>query len=135
MLLVLVVALVVVGPKDLPKLMRKMGQWTAKARGMADQFRRSFDDMARQSELDELRKELDELRNTRPLAGVEQQLHETFTSPAVSLEPEPAAPVDPAPQPAAAIDAEAAETAAFEPAAEPVHPQTPLEPTQHPPAP
>ena len=36
MLLVLVVALVVVGPKDLPKLMRKMGQWTAKARGMAD---------------------------------------------------------------------------------------------------
>ncbi len=91
MLLVLVVALVVVGPKDLPKLMRKMGQWTAKARGMADQFRRSFDEMARQSELDELRKELDELRNTRPLADVEQQMSQTLSGPAVSLEPEAAA--------------------------------------------
>jgi sec-independent protein translocase protein TatB len=118
MLLVLVVALVVVGPKDLPKLMRKMGQWTAKARGMADQFRRSFDDMARQSELDELRKELDELRNTRPLAGVEQQFNEALTGPSVSLDPEPApetaAPADPAAQPAAAVEAAAAETAAAE---------------------
>jgi sec-independent protein translocase protein TatB len=88
MLIVLVVALVVVGPKDLPKLMRRMGQWTAKARGMADQFRRSFDEMARQTELDELRKELDELRNARPLADVEQTLMEPLSGPAVSFEPE-----------------------------------------------
>lgn len=88
MLLVLVVALVVVGPKDLPKLMRKIGQWTAKARGMADQFRRSFDEMARQSELDELRKELDELRNTRPLADVDQAMTKALNGPAVSLDPE-----------------------------------------------
>ncbi|GAA0563356.1 Sec-independent protein translocase protein TatB [Rhizomicrobium electricum] len=129
MLLVLVVALVVVGPKDLPKLMRKMGQWTAKARGMADQFRRSFDDMARQSELDELRKELDELRNARPLAGVEQQLNDVMTGPAVSLDPdpipEPAIPVDAAAEPAATTQAEAAEHAveAGEPAPAP-QPQT-----------
>ena len=89
MLLVLIVALVVVGPKDLPKLMRKMGQWTAKARGMADQFRRSFDEMARQSELDELRKELEELRNTRPLAEVDQQMSQALAGPAVTLNPEP----------------------------------------------
>ncbi len=88
MLLVLVVALVVVGPKDLPKLMRKMGQWTAKARGMADQFRRSFDEMARQSELDELRKELDELRTSRPLAEIDQQMSQTLAGPAVSFAPE-----------------------------------------------
>src|SRR5512142_962011 len=88
MLLVLVVALVVVGPKDLPKLMRKMGQYTAKARGMADQFRRSFDERARQSELDELRKELDELRNTRPLADVDQQVSQALAGPAVSFEPD-----------------------------------------------
>ena len=91
MLLVLIVALVVVGPKDLPKLMRKMGQWTAKARGMADQFRRSFDEMARQSELDELRKELDELRNARPLADIDQKMSQMLTGPAVSLEPTVAA--------------------------------------------
>jgi sec-independent protein translocase protein TatB len=62
-LVILIVALVVVGPKDLPKLLRTLGQWAGKARGMADQFRRSFDDMARQSELDELRKEVNKLKN------------------------------------------------------------------------
>ena len=59
---ILVVALVVVGPKDLPKLMRTAGQWAGRARVMADQFRRSFDDMARQSELDELRQQVNKLQ-------------------------------------------------------------------------
>lgn len=61
-LVIVIVALVVVGPKDLPKLLRKMGQWAGKARAMADQFRRSFDDMARQSELDDLRNEVNKLK-------------------------------------------------------------------------
>ena len=59
---ILIVALVVVGPKDLPKLMRTAGQWAGRARAMADQFRRSFDDMARQTELDELRNQVNTLR-------------------------------------------------------------------------
>jgi sec-independent protein translocase protein TatB len=112
MLLVLVVALVVVGPKDLPKLMRKMGQWMAKARGMADQFRRSFDEMARQSELDELRKELDELRTSRPLADIDQQMSQALTGPAVSFAPETKAaeagaepaPTEPVPAEPAVVD-------------------------------
>src|SRR5437868_11717047 len=77
-LLLLIVALVVVGPKDLPKVMRTAGQWTGKARDMANEFRRSFDEMARQSELDELRKEIESLRNERPLAGVERDLHQSI---------------------------------------------------------
>lgn len=56
------VALLVVGPKDLPVLMRKVGRVMGKARGMANEFRARFDEMARQSELDELRKEVDALR-------------------------------------------------------------------------
>ncbi len=56
------VALIVVGPKDLPVLMRKVGQITARVRGMAAEFRASFDELARQSELDELRKEVEALR-------------------------------------------------------------------------
>jgi len=60
---IIVVALVVVGPKDLPRLMRSAGQWAGRARAMADQFRRSFDDMARQAELDELRAEVTKLQN------------------------------------------------------------------------
>jgi sec-independent protein translocase protein TatB len=62
-LIVLVVALVVVGPKDLPRLMNMAGRWAGKARGMANEFKKSFDDMARQEELDKLRTELEELRD------------------------------------------------------------------------
>ena len=51
-ILLLVVALVVVGPKDLPRLMNMMGRWAGKARDMANEVRRSFDEMARQAELD-----------------------------------------------------------------------------------
>lgn len=67
-LIVLIVALVVIGPKDLPRFMRMAGRWMGKARSMADQFRRSFDEMSRQAELDELRAELNALRQDRPLA-------------------------------------------------------------------
>jgi sec-independent protein translocase protein TatB len=61
------VALIVVGPKDLPGLMRKVGQFMARVRGMAAEFRASFDELARQSELDELRREVEALRTTKPL--------------------------------------------------------------------
>ena len=103
--ILLAVALVVVGPKDLPRLMRIIGQWTGKARAMANEFRKSFDDMARQSELDELRKEIESLRTARPFADVENELNKSIipddmksnpmtaakAPPTVSLEPEPAA--------------------------------------------
>ncbi len=56
------VALLVVGPERLPGLLRQLGKIVAKARGMANEFRASFDEMARQSELDELRKEVEALR-------------------------------------------------------------------------
>jgi sec-independent protein translocase protein TatB len=62
LLIAAVFALIVVGPKDLPVLLRKFGQFMAKLRGMAAEFRASFDEMARQSELDELRKEVEALR-------------------------------------------------------------------------
>lgn len=61
-LIVVVVALIVVGPKDLPMLLRKIGQFMGKMRSMANEFRASFDEMARQSELDELRKEVEAMR-------------------------------------------------------------------------
>ncbi|HTQ14114.1 MAG TPA: Sec-independent protein translocase protein TatB [Rhizomicrobium sp.] len=77
-LIVLVVALVVVGPKDLPRLMRTAGAWMAKARNMANEFRRSFDEMARQSELDELRAEIEALRGQRPFSGIENDLHQSI---------------------------------------------------------
>ena len=55
-LLVLLVALVVIGPKDLPRVLRVVGKWVAKARGVANQFRSGFDEMVRESELADLEK-------------------------------------------------------------------------------
>jgi sec-independent protein translocase protein TatB len=63
-IIVIVVALLVLGPKDLPLMMRKLGRFMAKMRGMAAEFRSGFDELARQAELDELRKEVDALRRT-----------------------------------------------------------------------
>ena len=62
LLVIAAVALIVVGPKDLPVLLRKLGQFVARIRGMANEFRASFDEMARQSELDELRREVQAMR-------------------------------------------------------------------------
>ncbi|WP_428682240.1 Sec-independent protein translocase protein TatB [Sphingopyxis sp.] len=56
-LLVVVVALVVIGPKDLPKAMRFVGKWVGKARGMARHFRSGLDTMMREAELEELEKQ------------------------------------------------------------------------------
>ncbi len=54
LLLVAIVALVVIGPKDLPRLMRVVGQWVGKAKGVARQFRSGFDEMVREAELREM---------------------------------------------------------------------------------
>jgi sec-independent protein translocase protein TatB len=112
------VALIVVGPKDLPMLMRKVGQFMARVRGMAAEFRASFDELARQSELDELRREVQALRETRPMDYAAQHLGAadivsdiktdlTRTSAEIAehtgpiAEPPPLAPAEPEPDKAA----------------------------------
>ncbi|MHA6720896.1 Sec-independent protein translocase protein TatB [Sphingomonas sp. RS6] len=57
LLLVAVVALLVIGPKDLPRAMRVVGKWVGRARGVARQFRSGFDTMMREAELAELEKQ------------------------------------------------------------------------------
>ena len=61
-LLLAAAALIVVGPKDLPVMMRKLGQFVARGRAMAREFQSAFDDIAKQAELDELRKEIEDLK-------------------------------------------------------------------------
>jgi sec-independent protein translocase protein TatB len=67
-IILIVVALIVVGPKDLPKMLRKAGQFMNRMRGMANEFRSSFDEMARQSELEDLRKEVEAMRKASQAA-------------------------------------------------------------------
>jgi sec-independent protein translocase protein TatB len=57
-LLIAIVALVVIGPKELPGLLRTWGRWMAQMRGMAAEFRGHVDEMVRQSDLDEVKKQL-----------------------------------------------------------------------------
>ncbi len=83
--IMLIVALVVVGPKDLPRLMNMAGKWAGKARAMATEFRRSFDEMARESELAELRKEIEDLKKNNPvndlaasMASVESEVNSSM---------------------------------------------------------
>ncbi len=83
LLFIAIVALVVVGPKDLPIMMRKLGQFVAKGRAMANEFRAAFDDIAKQAELDELRKEIETLKREnemttamKELADVERDINE-----------------------------------------------------------
>jgi sec-independent protein translocase protein TatB len=63
-----------VGPKELPLLMRKAGAMMTKVRAMASDFRATFDEMARQSELDELRKEVESLREKNPLSEFQDDI-------------------------------------------------------------
>jgi sec-independent protein translocase protein TatB len=76
LVVIAVVALIVVGPKDLPKLLRQLGRMVGKMRRMADEFRTSFEDMARQSELDELRKEVDALRSGQMQPSIVSDIHQ-----------------------------------------------------------
>ena len=98
-------ALIFVGPKDLPLLMRKLGQFIGKGRRMAREFQSAFEDIARQSELDELKKEIEALKRSNmmtqaqeDLAAVEADINSAVMrqseapSPPPSAEPQPSAP-------------------------------------------
>ena len=57
LLIIAIVALIVIGPKDLPKVMRTVGGWIGRARGMAKHFRSGIDTMMRETELEEMQKQ------------------------------------------------------------------------------
>jgi sec-independent protein translocase protein TatB len=103
LLVIAAIALIVVGPKDLPVMLRKLGQFLGRMRALANEFRASFEDMARQSELDELRREVEAMRSGRydtvQLADVEAD--QVLADIHADLTGQPAAPViEPEPEPA-----------------------------------
>lgn len=68
--MVAVVLILVVGPKDLPPMLRSFGRTVKKYRGMANDFKRQFDDALEESELDELRQTVAEAKTYNPLNQV-----------------------------------------------------------------
>jgi sec-independent protein translocase protein TatB len=56
-----VVALIVIGPKELPAVLRAIGQWTTKIRRMAGEFQSQFQEAMREAEMADLKKQVDEI--------------------------------------------------------------------------
>jgi sec-independent protein translocase protein TatB len=69
-----VVALVVVGPKDLPKLMRSAGRMASQARKVADEFRGQMNEALREAELDDLKSSISEIKSLNPTNMIRDEL-------------------------------------------------------------
>ena len=83
-----IVALVVIGPKDLPRVLRLVGQWVGKARAMSRHVRSGFDTMRREAELDEMQKQWD-AQNAAIIASTRIDLPEV-AMPDIDAAPPPA---------------------------------------------
>ena len=105
LLFLVIIALVILGPKDLSLTMRKLGQFVAKGRSMANEFRAAFDDIARQAELDDLRKEIEDLKRDNAvtqavdeLKEVEKDINQTVLREEAKLKEDMAKPITPDPE-------------------------------------
>jgi len=139
-LLIGVVALIVIGPKELPTVMRTLGQWTRKVRGMASEFQNQFQEAMREAEMADLKKEVDDLahdvKNFDPLKEVRADLESTgeVVKRSLASTPEPAATLSDSRAEMALAEPQAeAPPAATEAAAEPqasAPPEAPTEPAR-----
>lgn len=122
LLVIAVVALVVIGPKELPGMLRSWGKWMSTMRGMASEFRGHVDEMVRQSELDEVKKQLTSATTGLDVASLDptkeiksaiqegmaegdkalSEVKSTFDNPLAEPESAPQIAADPAPQAAEA---------------------------------
>lgn len=75
LLVIAVVLIVVVGPKDLPGMLRTFGRTTSQLRRMAGDFRRQFDDALREAEIDEVRKTAADLKKLDPTADIRKAMN------------------------------------------------------------
>jgi sec-independent protein translocase protein TatB len=142
-IIIAVIALVVIGPKELPAVLRTVGQWMGKIRRMAAEFQGQFQEAMREAEMADLKKSIDSITDaTRgigdPLGTVTRNIENAFTDKPAAT---PVTPSEPSLSSAPATPPAASETAAApttEPsvAAEPpvtIEPPVPLEPAPTPP--
>ena len=134
LVVIAVVALIAIGPKELPAVLRTVGQYMGKIRRMASEFQGQFQEAMREAEMADLKKSVDEMTDAAkgftdfdPLASVKKEV-DSFTadplataSPA-SVSPEAAAPSTPAPMSSDATIPQS--SAAIAPAAPQPQPET-----------
>lgn len=132
LLVIGIIALIAIGPKELPTVMRTVGHWMGKVRRMASEFQGQFQEALREAELEELKKQADDIKSTvtdvaryDPLADIDNDgeagfepaksegkgepemvaSEQTADAAAVSAEP----PAAPSPEPLQTTDAPAPE--------------------------
>jgi sec-independent protein translocase protein TatB len=136
-----VVALIVIGPKELPAVLRAIGQWTTKIRRMAGEFQSQFQEAMREAEMSDLKKQVDGLGDVAkdltadfdPLAPDEATKWEPKTDSTADSKTEPA--VEATPDAAAVPSETLAVVAPAEPAAGVPGPSPGQSPAAAPPAP
>ncbi|WP_421724100.1 Sec-independent protein translocase protein TatB [Bauldia sp.] len=74
LLFIAVVAIIVIGPKDLPRALRAVGQWTGKARRMAGDFQRQFNEAIREAELDTVKDQVTNIGKIDPVGSVRKEI-------------------------------------------------------------
>jgi len=129
-LVIAIVLIVVVGPKDLPRMLRAFGQATSRMRKTANEFRRQFDEALREAELDDVKTIVDDARSLDPRRDIKkvfdpirsagEELRSSLNKTAAPATPVPPPPPEPVPsadapaEPAPAVAAAAADTVVTE---------------------
>jgi len=134
LLLIGIVALIAIGPKELPTVLRTLGQWMSKLRRMASEFQSQFQEAMREAEMADLKKQVDEMTSQaqsyanfdpvsevrRELESTQQQIEGAMVNPAGAATPSPPVAAEPSTSPAdAALPAAPATDAAAPPPAAP----------------
>ncbi len=125
MLVIAIVLIVVVGPKELPGMLRTFGKTTAKLRVMAGDFRKQFDEALKEAELDDIKKLAEDAKKLNPAGDLKKAFNpletagkdvraglEAAFNPPKAEPPKPKPPAPKAEEPAAAVEAKPAAAAA-----------------------
>ena len=122
LLLIGIVALIAIGPKELPTVLRTLGQWMSKLRRMASEFQNQFQEAMREAEMADLKKQVDEMTSQaqsyanfdpvgevrRELESTQQQIEGAMANPAGAATPSPPVVAEPSTSPADAAPSPAA---------------------------
>jgi sec-independent protein translocase protein TatB len=76
LLVIAVVAIIVVGPKDLPQMLRTLGRYAGKLKRTAGEFRSQFDDALRESEFDDIRNSMRDMTDMKPLDDIKDGVNQ-----------------------------------------------------------
>ena len=133
LLLIGIVALIAIGPKELPTVLRTLGQWMSKLRRMASEFQSQFQEAMREAEMADLKKQVDEMTSQaqsyanfdpvsevrRELESTQQQIESAMINPTDAATPSPPVAADTSPADAAPPAAPATDAAPPSPAVAP----------------